>query len=633
MGLDNAGFLSTISPAVTLHPSASRSEHVVKQAGDLNPNKKGSAEETSPNAGNTATGVTKSTAMDDIASPASNPSGTLPVEKESDRLHLDASPEKSKFKAPLVAAVQAHGSPHVSGVRAPPPTPETVSNLAVGRLFMDVLKDFPPDRMLSLGDSMHAPKNFSKLRYSRSTAASQSPNQFFSPVPQSYKPREDANFTRMSFKAADTPSAPVFNLTRPESKSLSDPQVTFRLQPQSTTPSPEQTPKEPTRKEPTRLEQSVIPSPRIKVPQVVFKEPDVATTTTAAHLFTSGTREIPQPPPRLEPSPAKEDQTAKVDTPDVPDRPLDTNIRGAAKLGTPNQARYAQVNPFSTPNTPDSAKEVETAKENKSAGQVANADSPAGGGVGDLEHGTPRKSPKPVGELLTPASMTFGAVSPQLAKAAGITAACKPGKVAGEDLEGALYFTAWPKVERRGTRTAAKVRKVMLTGIPSGATPNLVASFVFGGPLERIHVGDSSAFVTFLRGEDAERYYEATENGLDYEKDGVKYVIMTEMTSEVNPVSGILREYIEKEFTRCVRAIGVDREWTLTALHEVAARKGRKVEKIVDGLNANRASTFKSTMRSVNWRFADLQDAVKFKQSLSRSEDWEECNIHFAPDP
>ncbi|KAL8891524.1 MAG: hypothetical protein Q9215_001473 [Flavoplaca cf. flavocitrina] len=507
MGLDNAGFLSTISPAVTLHPSASRSEHVVKQAGDLNPNKKGSAEETSSNAGNTATGVTKSTAMDDIATPASNPSGTLPVEKESDRLHLDASPEQSKFKAPLVAAVQAHGSPQVSGVRAPPPAPETVSNLAIGRLFMDVLKDFPPDRMLSLGDSMHAPKNFSKLRYSRSTAASQSPNQFFSPVPQSYKPREDANFT-------------------------------------------------------------------------------------------SGTREIPPPPPRLEPSPAKEDQTAKVDTPDVPDRPLDTNIKGAAKLGTPNQARYAQVNPFSTPNTPDSAKEVETAKENKSAGQVANADSPAGGGVGDLEHGTPRKSPKPVGEPLTPASMTFGAVSPQLVKAAGITAACKPGKVAGEDLEGALYFTAWPKVERRGTRTAAKVRKVMLTGIPSGATPNLVASFVFGGPLERIHVGDSSAFVTFLRGEDAERYYEATENGLDYEKDGVKYVIMTEMTSEVNPVSGILREYIEKEFTRCVRAIGVDREWTLTALHEVAARKGRKVEKIVDGLNANRASTFKQCVRS-----------------------------------
>ncbi|KAL8881380.1 MAG: hypothetical protein Q9198_001413 [Flavoplaca austrocitrina] len=608
MGLDNAGYLSTISPAFTLHPSTSGSEHVVKQAGDLNPNKKGSAEETSSNAGNTATGATKSTAVDDIASPASNPSGTLPAEKESDRLHLDASPEQSKFKAPFVAAVQAHGSPQVSGVRAPPPTPETVSNLAIGRLFMDVLKDFPPDRMLSLGDSMHAPKNFSKLRYSRSTAASQSPNQFFSPVPQSYKPREDANFTRMSFKAADTPSAPVFNLTRPESKSLSDPQATVRLQPQSTSPSPEKTPKEP-----TRLEQSVITSPQIKVPQVVVKEPDVATTTTAAHVFTSGTTEIPPPPPRLEPSPAKEVQTAKVDTPDVPDRPLDTNVKGAAKLGTPNQARYAQVNPFPTPNTPDSAKEVETAKENKLAGQVASADSPAGGGgVGDLEDGTPRISPKPVGELLTPASMTFGAVSPQLVKAAGITAAFKPGKVAGEDLEGALYFTAWPKVERRGTRTAAKVRKVMLAGIPSGATPNLVASFVFGGPLERIHVGDSSAFVTFLRGEDAERYYEATENGLDYEKDGVKYVIMTEMTSEVNPVSGILREYIEKEFTRCVRAIGVDREWTLLALHE-----GKYIQ----------------TMRSVNWRFADLQDAVKFKQSLSRSEDWEECNIHFAPDP
>lgn len=449
MGLDNAGFLSTISPAVTVHPSASRSEHVVKQAGDLNPNRKGSAEETSSNAGNTATGATKSTAMDDIiASPESNSSGTLPAEKESDRLHSDASPEQSRSKAPIVAAVRAHGSPQVSGVRAPPPTPETVSNLAIGRLFMDVLKDFPPDRMLSLGDSMHAPKNFSKLRYSRSTAASQSPNQFFSPVPQSYKPREDANFTRMSFKAADTPSAPVFNLPRPESKSLSDPQVTVPVHPQSTTPNPGKN-----SKEPTHLEQSVDTSQQIKAPQVVVKEPDLATTTTVAHVSTLGTTKIPPPPPRLEASPAKGVQTAKVDTPDVPDRPLDTNIKGAAKLGTPNQARYAQVNPFPTFNTPDSVKEAETAKENKSAGQVANADSPAGVGLGGLEAGTPRKLPTPVGGLLTPASMTFGAVSPQLVKAAGITAASKSGKVVGEDLEGALYFTAWPKVERRGTRT------------------------------------------------------------------------------------------------------------------------------------------------------------------------------------
>lgn len=72
-------------------------------------------------------------------------------------------------------------------------------------------------------------------------------------------------------------------------------------------------------------------------------------------------------------------------------------------------------------------------------------------------------------------------------------------------------------------------------------------------------------------------------------------MIMTEMAKEVNPVSGILREYIEKEFTRCVRAIGVDEEWTMMALQEIAARKGRKVEKIVDGLNTSKASAVDST--------------------------------------
>ena len=44
--------------------------------------------------------------------------------------------------------------------------------------------------------------------------------------------------------------------------------------------------------------------------------------------------------------------------------------------------------------------------------------------------------------------------------------------------------------------------------------------------MEPIYVGNSSAFVKFLHREDAKKYYQVTENGLDYEKDGEKPVII-----------------------------------------------------------------------------------------------------------
>ncbi|KAI4146942.1 MAG: hypothetical protein L6R39_003279, partial [Caloplaca ligustica] len=138
----------------------------------------------------------------------------------------------------------------------------------------------------------------------------------------------------------------------------------------------------------------------------------------------------------------------------------------------------------------------------------------------------------------------------------------------------------------------------------------------------------TTAYVTFLHASDAAKYYDATANGLLYkDKEGnEEHAILTEYGRDVDPVSGVLREWTQKEFTRCVRAVGVDGDWTAEALNKLAGNKGRKVEKVVDGRNVN-------GMRSVTFRFCDIADAVKFKQTLGRSEDWEECNIHFAPDP
>ncbi|CAL8580834.1 hypothetical protein XPA_006551 [Xanthoria parietina] len=582
-GLDNASsinaFLSRISPAAKPHPSSTKSEDVVERAGEPKLSDDDNADATGTRANGAAVGATDSTAMETIARPEPELAGTLPADSVSDGIHLNTPPDHSVFKNVGVAGVQAQESPQVSGVRAPPPTPETVSSLAIGRLFMDVLEHIPQDRMLSLGDSIHAPKNHSKLRYNRSAAASQSQNQFFSPVPQSSKPREDADFTRMSFKAAATPSPRLFSLPSPGRVPVTGFQLTGQGQPSAATSA-----------EDTHLGKPVGTIGDAKAPQA--DKPNVATATVkGSETYSSSAPNAPPPPPRLKPAIAEDVRASKVKTPDVPDRPLDSDVKGLADIETPLQPRYARVQPFSADYIPGPRKEVENVKENAPAPQLAIRKRLASVAAGGLEVGTP------VGGLLTPASVDSGAVSTRGGKAAGATAASMPGKGVGEDLEGALYFKAWPKLEERGTRTAARVRKIMLVGIPSGATPNLVASFVFGGPLERIHVADSSAFVTFLRGEDAAKYYEATGNGLDYKKDGVQHVIVTEMTSEVNPVGGILREYIEKEFTRCVRAIGVGAEWTAMALHELAAPKGRKVEKIVDGLNASKASALEPTKR------------------------------------
>lgn len=435
LGLDNAAtikaFLSRISPAVKPHPSSSKPDDIVEQAGELNLSDEGNADATNTQANGAAIGATDSTAE-------SEPSDTVPAEKVSDGIHLNAPPDHSKFKNPLVAGVQAQGSPQVSGVQAPPPTPETISNLVIGRLFMNALEEIPQDRMLSLGDSIHAPKNYSKLRYNCSTAAAQSQNQFFSPVPQSSKPREDASFTRMSFKAAETPSPRVFSLPGPESIPVTGFQLTVQGQASAATS-----------EEDTRLGKPVDTTEEAKAPQA--NKPDVATATVnGSKTYTSATPITPPLPPRLKPEHV---QASRVKTPDVPDRPLDANVKGLGGPETPLQPRYARVNPFSADNIPHPRKEVENTKENEPAPEDAIPKRLAGVAAGGLEIGTPGGPPTPVGGLLTPASITFGAVSPQSVKAAGITAASMPGKVGGEDLEGALYFKAWPKVEERGTRT------------------------------------------------------------------------------------------------------------------------------------------------------------------------------------
>lgn len=195
--------------------------------------------------------------------------------------------------------------------------------------------------------------------------------------------------------------------------------------------------------------------------------------------------------------------------------------------------------------------------------------------------------------------------------------------------DSALYFSSWGAPQQRD-RVAARTRKVILTSTPAFDNPcsQLIASLVFGGPLEQILTTSNSASVTFLNADDCRNYYNATANGIKY---GQSHVADVRLSNEVDVIGGRLQALIDKEATRCVRAVGkLSEEQSKQHLLETMARgrmtRERKVERILKEKNARGVD-------SVTWRFCDIRDAETFTTELRRDENWEHCNIHYAPDP
>lgn len=146
-------------------------------------------------------------------------------------------------------------------------------------------------------------------------------------------------------------------------------------------------------------------------------------------------------------------------------------------------------------------------------------------------------------------------------------------------------------------RPAAQKRKLIIYGDPSfesTPTPSFVANLVFGGPLEQIRCLDNKAEVTFLDGIDAQRFFDATPNGILYRKDaaaGNRYAEV-KFIDEVTPVASLVKQHLENGATRCVRAIGIDEDWTVAGLQALAGGKSsrtglpmRKIESVEIGVN------------------------------------------------
>lgn len=176
-----------------------------------------------------------------------------------------------------------------------------------------------------------------------------------------------------------------------------------------------------------------------------------------------------------------------------------------------------------------------------------------------------------------------------------------------KNLENQLKFEEWPIQEARpfggklSSRqfaliptdifTGAQKRLVKVTNLPITSTVASIQALIWGGRIEKIDYspGNSFAWVLFMRGEDCEKYFTATANGINYPDDPNR-VVWVEMGDPVT-VNEKLRGFYDAGHTRCVRAVGADEDWGQMTLTKLASAKNRKLERIVNGANPKGVSS------------------------------------------
>lgn len=132
-----------------------------------------------------------------------------------------------------------------------------------------------------------------------------------------------------------------------------------------------------------------------------------------------------------------------------------------------------------------------------------------------------------------------------------------------------------------------------MKGLPPASTTAFVASLVYGGPLEQIHIrDDDTASVRFLHAADGEKFYRDTSNGLVYGKDwqGKEKIVWVHLAKDVDVIGGKLEGWIQAEMTRCIRVVPLEDDIGKEYLWKIASRKNRIVEGIEIGESPGKVS-------------------------------------------
>lgn len=137
----------------------------------------------------------------------------------------------------------------------------------------------------------------------------------------------------------------------------------------------------------------------------------------------------------------------------------------------------------------------------------------------------------------------------------------------------------------------------MLKGVSGITSLNQLQALVWGGRLESISLpepGSGFALVKFLTPEACQKYFKATENGIEISGEK-KAVIFVEKQPGPNSINDVIRNCIEGDASRCVRAYDADEDWSDMALLKLARGKGqlkREVDRIKRGKTAKGVSDY-----------------------------------------
>jgi len=105
--------------------------------------------------------------------------------------------------------------------------------------------------------------------------------------------------------------------------------------------------------------------------------------------------------------------------------------------------------------------------------------------------------------------------------------------------------------------------------------------------------GSDFAVVKFLTPEACEKYFKDTENGIEIQGDLKKTVIFVEKQPGPSSINDVMRNCIEGDASRCVRAIDAEEDWSDMMLMKIARGKGvakREVDRVKRGKTARGVS-------------------------------------------
>jgi hypothetical protein len=170
---------------------------------------------------------------------------------------------------------------------------------------------------------------------------------------------------------------------------------------------------------------------------------------------------------------------------------------------------------------------------------------------------------------------------------------------------------AWPAQEKRETgksytlpnRTliiiltylAPAYRACILKGVSGVTSINQLQALVWGGRLESIAMpapGSDFAVVRFLTPEACDKYFKATENGIEIQGEK-KTVVFVEKQPGPSSINDVMRNCAEGDASRCVRALDAEEDWSDMVLMKLARGKGavkREVDRIKQGKTARGVS-------------------------------------------